>query len=352
MGFVRSDRANQVEHRKIRHAESRHVEPRRISWGARKLLTVGMLTILAFLLTASMAFAHGDVGLVSERLTLEPGETKEFAGELHYHRLVGRAASDGPVTMLLVDHRTQDVVASYGPDVKLSFNELIRCCDDTGWAPHTLILENAGSSTTTVDITARLVHDDLAVMVYGAESGTRESVAVFGLIWAAVVWRVTRGRKPPLTLQRSLGVTAGLLALVAVLSMLGFIKYGAGGPPALLAGLSEISLIPFNSAVSGVSILIAILIFMWGLASVWWIRAKPLSAQSQWTALGLLLAALPVTTGLLVAGNYDGVGIPLSSAVVATAPNAFVLWRGSTMKPGDPWLPSPRKRKPDGQLAA
>jgi hypothetical protein len=325
MAATRSDQLRGVMSTAVLDSEekftSRPVDSKRLLRGA----IVGLVVTLMFAVTSSLVLAHGDVGLVNERLTLEPGEVREFKGDLHYHRLVGRVSADGPVAVRLVDVRSEEVAASYGPDASFSFNELIRCCDDAVWAPHVLILENPGNTSTSVDIITRLVHDDLAVMVYGAESFTRESVIVFGIIWAATVWRVTRGRKPPLRLGRALGVTAGLISLVGGLSALGFWRYGEGGPQALLAGLSDVSIIPFNPAVSGVSILIAIAMFLWGLAAVWWIRARPLSGRTQWTALGLVLVALVVISGVLVARTYGGNGIPVATSLVAIVPVLIVL---------------------------
>ncbi|TVR75666.1 MAG: hypothetical protein EA415_03160 [Sphaerobacteraceae bacterium] len=286
-----------------------------------------MITLL-LAVTSSPALAHGDVGLVNERVTLEPGETREFSGELHYHRLVGRVSADQPVAVNLVDGRAGEVVASYGPDTSFSFNELIRCCDDAVWAPHVLVLENDGSANATIDIVARLVHDDLAVMVYGAESFTRESVAVFGILWAGVVWRVTRGRKPPIRLGRAFGVTFGLVSVVGGLSILGFLRYGVGGPQALLAGISDVSVIPFNPIVSGVSAAILGIMILWGLAGVWWIRAQPLSSRAQWSASGLVLITLVIVTGVLVARTYGGYGIPVATALVAITPVLVVLVNG------------------------
>jgi hypothetical protein len=293
------------------------------------------LVIVLLLVTASSASAHGDSTFVSERVTIAAGESAEFQADLHYHRLIGRIEATGPVQVRLINVRTNEVAHQYGPGASLSFNTLVECCDDQVWAPYTLIIDNRSGESVSVEAMVRLAHDDLAVMVYGAESGTRGSIPVFAVIWGAVLWRVSRGRKPPISIRRSLALTGSLVSLVAALLVLGTVRYVTGGPPALLAGLSDISLMPDNPVVSGTSLALAVLLFTWGAAGVWWFRARPVTRRLPWAAHGLLLIALVAAAAIAIALTYDVIWYPMATALIAIVPVMVVLYYGLKSGPAE-----------------
>jgi hypothetical protein len=187
------------------------------------------------------------------------------------------------------------------------------------------VIENVGNDPVTVDALARLVHDDLAVMVYGAESGTRESIVVMGAIWVAVLWRGTRRRRATLPMRWPLLASVALAAGVGVLGLYGAVRYSIGGAPALVGALGDVPVLPVNPIVSRASLVMLIAMVGWGLAGYWWARARPLASTPLWVALGLALAGMVVVTAVSIASAYDTVAVPLSMTLAATVPILFVI---------------------------
>jgi hypothetical protein len=290
----------------------------------RKFIVITTI-VLGFLSFPSPALAHGDVRLVDEVVRLEPGESAQFDGDLHYHRLVGRISADGPVVVRLINVDGESVALSRGPGAELSFNDLIRCCDDRAWTPHRLVIENPGDDPVTVEARARLVHDDLAVMVYGAEAGTRESIVVMGAIWIAVLWRGTRWRRAMLPMRWPLLASVGLAAGVGALGLYGAVRYGIGGAPALVAALGDIPVLPVNAIVSRASLVMLVAMVGWALAGYWWARARPSASKPLWVALGLALAGMVALTALLIASAYEATGVPVAMALAAIVPLLVVI---------------------------
>ncbi len=176
------------------------------------------VAVAALLVAApTVALAHGDLVLVDEVLELAPGGSAAFDGDLHYHRVVGTVSADGPVRVRFVDGAAGADVLGFGPASDLAFNSLVRCCD-RAWTPHTLLIENVGDTAVTVEARARLVHDDLAVMVDGVESGTRASIALLGLGWGGLVLGASR-RQRRVPLRRSM-VGLAVLAAGPILTVL------------------------------------------------------------------------------------------------------------------------------------
>jgi hypothetical protein len=269
--------------------------------------------------------AHGDVPLVRETVTLGPGESVRYLGHLHYHRLVGRVSADGPVVVRLVDAHDGSVAFETGSATRHAFSELIACCDHQAWADYLLEIENVGSEEAVVSARVVLVHDDLAVMVWGTESGTRAAIVILGLLWTGLLGLTLRRQARPAPLGRA-GAAAGLVWAVPVtLLVLGTARYGGGGVGAFIAGLSELPVLPWNPVVSRVSILLGIAGIAWGTAGVLWARAGPGENRGRWLAIGATLVAAVGATAILVIVTYGDPWIPAIWTAVAIAPLLGVL---------------------------
>jgi hypothetical protein len=288
-----------------------------VTWGGKFALFV----LVLFSIPAP-ARAHGDVPLAAETLVLSPGAQASFTGELHYHRLVGRVTADGQVTVRLVDAERGATRVSAGPGTSLSLNTLVRCCDRV-WAPHVLVVENVGADAVTVDVDAVLVHDDLAVMVDRAESGVAGSVVIMGVIWVVVLQRSLRHRQPG-SLRAPIAIMTVLTGLVAGGVLFGTARFGSWGPPALVAMLADVPVIPLNPLVSRSSLLLGAAILSWGWAGSRWARVDPDGRRGAWLALGFWLLGAVVVTAVAVSTAYQGAGIPTAMAAAFAGP-VFVV---------------------------
>lgn len=271
------------------------------------------------------ALAHGDDRLVNETLELAPGDTATFEGEVHYHRLVGRFVADGPIAVRFVESETGSTIVDLEPGADLSVNRLVRCCDGRAWTPHHLVIENAGALTVTVDARATLVHDDLAVMVYRAESGTAESVVVMGALWVWALARIRR-RRSSTSAMRAIATVAALFGSVLVLALVGAIRYGAGSAPGLLAGLADVPVLPVNPIVSRASLLVGMAMVGWAVAGARWAKAGQAMDRRPWIAVGALVVAAVVVAGVAVGTTYRTTGMPLAMALTATVPLVGFAW--------------------------
>jgi hypothetical protein len=290
-----------------------------------RLLCAAAAVFLLVILLPYSARAHGDIRLAKRSLTLEPGQAQSFQGDLHYHRLVGTVRADNPVRVLFVNDRTGETVLESGPSRSIQMNHLIRCCDDLGWAPFTLLIVNEGLAPVEVDLRARLVHDDFAVYADGAEAGAHESIPVLGMIWALVLWRVCRRSKPLPGPARAAGLTAALVIVALGICLYGSARYSAGVVPAFLAGLSDIPLIPANPIVSGTSVLLALFGIAWAWAVVWWVRARHTAEAGPWLGLGAAFVAMIVATGIFMEQAYGNWWVPLAAGIAAMLPVLAVL---------------------------
>jgi hypothetical protein len=290
----------------------------------RSWILMGMVVTFVSLFPRP-ASAHGDVRLVDETFPLPAGGTVEFDGGLHYHRVVGRLDADQPITVELIDTARIVTVMSFGPAHSISINRLVQCCE-VAWASHRLVIRNHGTESATVDARVTFVHDDLAVMVYRAESGTAESVAVMGGIWWWVVRRVRRGQRST-SAARAATTAATVLAFVLAVAAWGAFRYGGGGAPALVAGAADVPMLPINPLASRASLLMGVMMIGWAVAGVSWIRARHGMPTSSWIALGAVLVGGIVATAAFVTSEYEALGMPLAMAVVFTIPLVVVLVR-------------------------
>jgi hypothetical protein len=281
--------------------------------------------LVALAALPAAAAAHGDVPLVRETVTLGPGESVRYLGHLHYHRLVGRVSADGPVVVRLVDAHDGSVAFERESATRHAFSELIACCDHLAWADYFLEIENAGPGEAVVSARVVLVHDDLAVMVWGTESGTRAAIVILGLLWAGVLWLTVRSRARPARLARAAAAGSFVWALPVALLVLGAARYGGGGVGAFIAGLSDLPVLPWNPIVSRVSILLGLAGIAWGTAGVLWARSGPGEGRGRWLAIGAALVAAVGATAILVILAYGDPWIPAIWTAVAIAPMLGVL---------------------------
>jgi hypothetical protein len=297
-----------------------------------RLPLLGLVAVLLIAVTPTPAHAHGDILLVDEVLALAPGASVDFDAELHYHRVVGQVTSTGgPVGVRLIASQTTTEVFALEPGSQQAFNVLVRCCDEA-WAPHTLVIDNAGREPVTVKARASLVHDDLAVMVDGAESGTRIAILLLALGWWALVWRETRRRDAEMPLHRP---TVGLVSLTFFVLGLGIYataRYGVGGAPSVVAGNADVPVLPRNPIVSRASLLMGLSMIGWAFVGRWWVRARSSTSRIAWLVLGVALggAAFVVAVSILIA--YGGLLVQTAWLVAAAGPILLVLLtsRGGT----------------------
>jgi hypothetical protein len=294
--------------------------PQMIGRRAAVLLTALLLVGLV----PAAAWAHGDIRLVDEVIDLEPGASASFDGELHYHRVVGQVTADVPVRVRLVAAHSGQEVFTVGPGTQLSFNHLVRCCDEA-WAPHTLVIDNVSGIPVIVTARVSLVHDDLAVMVDGAESGTRVSIVLMGLGWWGLVWHAARRRRAAVPLRRPAIGLAMLSSFVLGLGTYAATRYGVGGPAAVVAGNADLPVIPMNTIVSRASLLMGLSMIGWATVGIWWVRARGLAAQFPWVALGVAQAGAAGVVAVTILATYGGPVVQTVWLVATVTPLIVVL---------------------------
>ncbi len=302
--------------------------------GVTVLLAAAGLVALGPFAPASPVLAHGDVRLVDETVELAPGASANYDGDLHYHRLVGRVEADGPVEVGLWDLTAGEVVVVAGPATTIELNELLRCCE-VAWAPHRLALTNTTSVPVTVVARAAFVHDDLAVMVDGAEEGTRAPIVALAVGWTA--WLARRARRParhPVDLRRAVIGIATVVAVTVGVAALGAWRYGGTGPPALVAGGSQLPVVPFNDIVSRGGLLVLALLVGWFWSAAQWARSNADPGSTGWRLVGGLLVLAVAVAGVAMTAGYGRVDIPAAWSAVAAAPLLwFAVRRMWTSKP-------------------
>lgn len=287
--------------------------------GRRRAGTVTVAMLVLLLALPMAALAHGDEELGDGTTVLEPGASLRATGGLHYHRLAAVVVADGPVTVELVRDATGGVAASAGPATTIRLNQLVRCCDRGTWDDHTLVVTNTGTSAARTQVRARLVHDDLAVMVDGAESGTRASIVVLGIAWTGLLWRSARRRPHDLPLRSPAVRLAVVVGPLVALALWGGWRYGTGGAPGLVAGLADVPVLPFNPVVSRATLLVGVGLVLWGRAGTAWSRVED-TATVGWWATGAAIVGSVVAVAVLVTAAYGAGGAAVASAVAAGGP--------------------------------
>lgn len=297
---------------------------RRLSVYLARLAGTASVAVLLIALAPSPASAHGDLRLVDEVFTLSPGSSATFEGELHYHRMVGEVTADGPIRLRLLDVRTNQETLTVGPGTDLVFNELVRCCDGP-WTPHALVIENLAAVPVSVTARVSLVHDDLAVMVDGAESGTRAALVLIGLTWWALVWRAFARSSATIGLRRPAIGLAGLSVLTLGIGTLAAVRYDVGGAPSVVAGHAMLPLLPMNPVVSQATLFMGVSMLGWAGVGWWWVRARRDVHQVAWAALGVALAGGAAVVAIAILSAYGGPTIQSAWLVASVAPIIAVL---------------------------
>lgn len=293
----------------------------------RRLVMAGVAVVVLSMI-ATPALAHGDQRLVAGEVALDAGETVAFPGELHYHRLVGRFAATGPISVRLVDEATGAAVIESPPGSVIALNELIRCCDGIAWAPHRLEIENRADRPVVVDAGVTLVHDDLAVSVFRAEAGVVEGMSVLAAIW---VYGLVRTRRRAASTPRAALATLVVVSVsVLLVAAIGTVRYGSGSVPGLLAGAADIPLFPVNPVASRASVLVFMAMVGWAVAGARWVAARDRMSRIAWSALGLAVAGPAIVAAALVMIEYRTVEMPAFLAALAVLPICAALileWR-------------------------
>jgi hypothetical protein len=294
----------------------------------RVVILSACLAAAALGTAASPAVGHGDGLLVRGSLTLAPGQVAAYHGSVHYHRLVARVVADGPVRLRLHDFVTGEVALEVGPTSRLVVNELIACCDDATWTPYTLVIENVADRPVALRARAVLVHDDLAVMVYGAESGTREGAVVITAAWIILLWWGRRRPRRASALRRAGWASAVLAAGAVIAGTYGWLAYGRSGAAGLVAGLSHVPVLPWNPLVSRVSVCLAVAIVGWLVAGALWARSRPAPGSPAWAGVGVGLGAGVLGVAGAVVVEYGVLSLPLGMAAGMVIPLALVVATG------------------------
>ncbi len=289
----------------------------------RRLVMAGVAVVTFSMIAATPALAHGDQRLVTGEVALDVGETVAFPGELHYHRLVGRFAATGPISVRLVDETTGAAVIDSKPGSDIALNELIRCCEGMGWAPHRLEIENRADRPVVVDAGVTLVHDDLAVSVFRAEAGVVEGMLALAGIW--VYGLVRTRRRAACTPRAALATLIVVSASVVVIATIGNARYGTGSVPGLLAGAVDIPLFPVNPIASRASVIAFMAMAGWAVAGSRWIAARDRMNRVAWSALGLAVVGAAIVAAALVMIEYRTLGMPAFFAALAVLPICVAL---------------------------
>jgi hypothetical protein len=274
------------------------------------------------------------------RFVLEAGGAVSATAGVHYHRVVGRVVADGPVLFRIVQVDTGRTVVERGPGTDLRFDELIRCCDEDGWTPYRFVVENLGDRPLSVTSRVGLVHDDVAVMIDGAEPGTRSSLVVIAAGWAALAWRASRKQRA-VPLHRSVVALGGLVAVTLGLAWYGTLAYGGGRLP-MLGAAGDLPVLPVNPLVSRSSLTLAVALLVWGAGGLWWIRARTTSLRMPWVATGLALVSVVGWAAIRVVAAYDRPGIVVVWMTIAAVP-LLATMAVTLVEPGHRAHGSPRR---------
>jgi hypothetical protein len=191
-----------------------------------------------------------------------------------------------------------------------------------------LVIENVGDRPVALRGRAVLVHDDLAVMVHGAESGTREGAVVITAAWIVLLLWGVRWPRRTSAVRRAGRASAVLAAGVVIAGAYGWLAYGRSGAAGLVAGLSHVPILPWNPLVSRVSLFLGVAIVGWLVAGALWARSRPAPGSPAWTGVGVGLGAVVLGVAGAVVAEYGVLSLPLGMAAGMVIPLALVVATG------------------------
>ncbi|HVM44813.1 MAG TPA: hypothetical protein VM582_02665, partial [Candidatus Thermoplasmatota archaeon] len=157
------------------------------------MLRPAALALLALMMLSATAAAHDNQPVAEGRYTIPARGAVELPAEIHWHRLVGEARvadGEGPLSVVVRGPGGRALVA--GPANELRVNALVACCDDVGWAPHVVRLENGGARPLVVEAHLVFLHDGLGVAADDAETGAALSMLLFAGLPALLCARALR----------------------------------------------------------------------------------------------------------------------------------------------------------------
>lgn len=247
---------------------------------------VVLVALLALdLALAAAAHLDVDVGSGDESFALAPGESRGFAFDVHYHRLVGRVEVDGaPVVLAVFDDAAfasrASGSAAFWRSAPLSgargLNVLVDCCDGASYSEFHLVIEHAGvAGAANVRVVAKAAHDDLLVGMSGAEGDVFQNSVVFWLVGGTHTWRLVRARRAPVggvdapaALRRSVLLLAAPLGVASAAAAWGVARYGGGVTAGAVAAAGR--LLPSF----GIAALVLVFLAAWAWSAAVWTRAQ------------------------------------------------------------------------------
>jgi len=318
------------------------------------LIGQALLLIYYFLIALpSPAYAHPDFPIADKAVEISPGRFIEFPLTVHFHRVVGSleviSPEVGTVTALLMDDQAFTRYAAGQPSPKLyssgttgsaRLNFLIACCRviqlsreynrELTYTKYHLVIDNTQSSSSVrVKLRASLLHDGLAIIVYGGEPFAVAMVGPFfgaiGLTMAFMIRRVRRAPVAPLPDSRVgrrimlLSMASLAIFVLACMLALGWAIAGSrayGG--SLIDGLSaRAAEVPSR------------LEFLWSFPVLWmagvllWMRGfgKAAAAGSRLLgSIGVIEGAGSLLVGALLAFHYRSIVLPTLFAAIVGLP--------------------------------
>jgi hypothetical protein len=271
--------------------------------------------LVALSLVATPASAHGDARGFDGTQVLAPGESFTFIVQIHYHRLVGtidaEPASASITVSAILPNGTRMEIAPPGQAARI--NALVPCCLDVTWANIQFVVENRGAEPVTL-------------VAYNAEGGASWQTLLIVIALPAIAsYPAFRPVAADLgQARRRLGISVRLLstmwAALALLSIVGMIRYGGSPLEGLRASVAPIPIFHFfvNSFLFPSLLLMAgwfVAIRYWATG---WQRAGPQKLVGL-RRLGYVLAAGPLVFGVLFYLDYRVAGHALALSVLPAA---------------------------------
>lgn len=333
------------------------------------LLSVALLTALP-----TPAYAHPDFPIVSGTIQVEAGGFAAFPLRVHFHRLAGGfdvvAPAGAAVSALVMDDQAFSAYAagkpapylySSGSSAGSKVNVLIACChrfdvvfsqqydQERTYTPYHLVIDNRDSaSPATVRLRATLVHDGIAVLVYGAEPFALGPVgallALIGALLSRSVLRALRGGSHPaggagasrrnllLAGLASLALYVAAAAAILSIALAASAAYGGGLVEGLVVSQAENPdttewyefSFPFRTRRYNALALAVPL--AWVLAIVLWSRAFAPALRERLRlvgTIGVLEGAGPLLLAGLVALSYGAPIVPILGGAIVGLPQVL-----------------------------